>query len=74
MTTNGTPSAAVSVKQLPPRITPASDNHSTLSMDRRSVAAHPWHDLEIGKSRLSECSHMFQNFHILKSIIGAFHV
>ncbi|CAK9198504.1 hypothetical protein BDL97_12G022300 [Sphagnum fallax] len=48
MTTNGTPSAAVSVKQLPPRITPASDNHSTLSMDRRSVAAHPWHDLEIG--------------------------
>jgi inorganic pyrophosphatase len=36
------------VKRLPPRITPASDNHSTLSMDRRSVAAHPWHDLEIG--------------------------
>jgi inorganic pyrophosphatase len=54
MTTNGAPpaavappAAAVAVKRLPPRITPVTD-YSTLSMDRHSVAAHPWHDLEIG--------------------------
>jgi inorganic pyrophosphatase len=54
MTTNGAPPAAVAppaaavpVKRLPPRITPVTD-YSTLSMDRHSVAAHPWHDLEIG--------------------------
>jgi hypothetical protein len=59
MTTNGAPqaavappAAAVAVKRLPPRITPVSD-YSTLSMDRHSVAAHPWHDLEIGKRDLS---------------------
>jgi len=55
MTTKGAPppaavSGAVSLKQqLPARITPVAD-YSNLSMDRRSVAAHPWHDLEIGES------------------------
>ncbi|KAH9542238.1 hypothetical protein CY35_14G105900 [Sphagnum magellanicum] len=49
MTSNETPPpAAVSLKQqLPARITPVA-HYSNLSMDRRSVAAHPWHDLEIG--------------------------
>ncbi|KAH9557246.1 hypothetical protein CY35_07G075200 [Sphagnum magellanicum] len=49
MTSNeAPPPAAVSLKQqLPARITPVA-HYSNLSMDRRSVAAHPWHDLEIG--------------------------
>lgn len=50
MTTNGA-APAVTVKQPHPKATPPRtplNDRILATMERRSVAAHPWHDLEIG--------------------------
>lgn len=56
MTSNGpAPSDGAPVKKQIPKFQSTPLNQRILStMDRRSVAAHPWHDLEIGEFTLCQ--------------------
>jgi inorganic pyrophosphatase len=42
------PAEAAANKEATPKKTPALNERILSSISRRSVAAHPWHDLEIG--------------------------